>query len=352
MDATTLTRICTDATRAPSGHNAQPWHLAWDGNTLTVSADDERDQTPINDRQWGTFMACGAFLATLKAVAPAYGYAATISIDARDDDSSYRIGTVTFTPTDDSGVLYYTATQTRTTNRHLYQTTPLSDALIQSFHELTEPLTLSLFTDEDTRLALTSHLSTIDGLALSERVVHQSLFPHIRWNAREERQYRDGLYLATMELPKPVQLLFRAFRYWPIARRIGRTGMPDVIARQNAQQYATAAAIGIISAPQTDRETIVRAGYALQQLWIRAEQQGVALHPIAGTLYLGRRTYRGEALGLSSQAAQRLASDYAYVRDCVEGEPLMAFRIGVPQRPATTGSSRQSPRIHGIHTNT
>jgi hypothetical protein len=65
--------IIADGVKAPSGENSQPWRFIVEGNVLYTCNIDERDKTPYNFSQHGSYIAHGALIENIAISASHYG---------------------------------------------------------------------------------------------------------------------------------------------------------------------------------------------------------------------------------------------------------------------------------------
>ena len=80
IDETLLTRIVSDAVRAPSSHNTQPWLFRTDGDVIELWADRTR-ALPVNDPEDRELLiSCGCALLNLRLSAEQSGHAAEVAL--------------------------------------------------------------------------------------------------------------------------------------------------------------------------------------------------------------------------------------------------------------------------------
>ena len=131
--------------------------------------------------------------------------------------------------------------------------------------------------------------------SMNERIVfenkflHNFLFGHINWTDKENEAKKIGFDIQTLELPPPARVGFNIFKHWQAVRIFNKLGLSKSIWRQNGTQYASAAAIAIITVGGNAEEDFVRAGRIIQRFWLTGTKLGLSLQPMTGILFLMQR---------------------------------------------------------------
>ena len=187
------------------------------------------------------------------------------------------------------------------------------------------------------RGVLAGALSLNERLMLENYHVHQSLFPHLLWTAKEDEEQRAGLYIKTLELPPPVQLAFKLLHSWSWAHRSGKIGLPKLVAATTKKLYASCGAIGLLTIPSNSDTDFVVGGRMLQRMWLTATQLGLSLQPVVSTLYLGQRVLAGDTEKFSAEQIKLIQQAYKTIKETfgiTEETMLMTFRIGYSKPPS------------------
>lgn len=352
-----LREIVAESVRAPSGHNFQPWKFEIGEESMRIFLDAQADQTILNYKQWGSYLSIGALIENIETVATGKGFIAETEVTAAESESCVAVVRVTRAePGAPRAAERYAAVHTRATNRMPYKKREFSDTDASEFLAATQNLSsvrLTFVSDSSKIARAAAAMSLSDWLLFNARTLHGFVFNHIRWTSAEEQKKRDGLYLATLELPPPVRVLFRLFRYWPAARALGVIGFGSVVAKQNAALYEAVGALGCICVPSFSRRNLVMAGRALERVWLLATQKGLSMQPIMGTLYLSAMAADGAALpGFSEKLTRRVVQAGARLRSefPTDGQHMVClFRIGKGESPSAR-SSRKDPDITKLST--
>jgi hypothetical protein len=104
---------------------------------------------------------------------------------------------------------------------------------------------------------------------------------------------------------------------------VSRLNLGRAVGKRNAIVMSSAPLVGLISARTDDRISQIQAGQALERLWLRATQMGIALQPMSQALEIP--TLRAELA--------RVIPERGWI-------PQQLFRLGYPMRQVI----RHTPR--------
>lgn len=342
----TIKKILTLAIRAPSGENCQPWKFAYENESLYLFNVPERDQSLYNFEQRGSLVAHGALLENIEVAAAGEGCGVYITlfpdpknnelvarVDFSKELSSFRKST--------QDKLAYPCISRRATNRKPYQAIQLTK------EQRAEFLTAAIDIDGEIKLTLLEDIEAIKAVAsaasLNEQLVFENerlrefFFNHVRWNEEEDRKFKNGFYIKTLELRGPQPVVFSLLKYKPIAAFARKIGLPRKIAQENAKTYAASSAFGIITIPNTLKENYVMAGRLFEHIWLKATSLGLSLQPLTGVLFFMQRILGNAAADFSADQIERVKQAYAVIAASfgISNEIIaMLFRIGYGGEPS------------------
>lgn len=283
-----MRHILQDAICAPSGENCQPWSFKISGSTINLFNLPERDQSPYNRGQYGSYVAHGALLENLKISALQSGYSTNIKLFPEPGNKNH-IATIALKKISvpNEPVLYQAITK-RVTNRKPYKNTPLSST------ELTE-LTKSI-SDSSVKILITQKNSDKKTLAkigslnesimMNNEFMHDFFFSHVTWTKEKDEQKKIGFFVDTLELPLPAKKMFKIVENWKVANFLNKFGFHKIVGIQNAKTYASSSGFGILSIKDTSPDGFIHAGMALEQVWLTATKLGLNFQPVSGLLFL------------------------------------------------------------------
>jgi len=179
--------------------------------------------------------------------------------------------------------------------------------------------------------------ATNEEVMLANQSLHQFFFSHVSWTPEEDAIKKMGFYIKTLELPRPAELMFKVFRKWSIMRPLSLLGFNTIVAVQNSVVNASASAIGAIAISATDPLDFVKAGRAVERVWLTATSLGLAFQPLTGLFFFYLRILNGERNPFSSH--QRMLIIRACERATrifgITGKQIaFMFRIGHAPEPS------------------
>ncbi len=286
---------------APTYQNSQPWKFAVQSGAVRVfeSLGDPRLASAVHGRELDLSLGCAIEnLATAAAHDRALGEVRLLP----GTSSPHLVAEITLTGhgsrPDDATAERFAAIPRRHTNYRPYDASPLPHAVRDELTRAADSL--------DVQLVLFDHQTL-------ERAVEALL-----WEsglAPGDPQH-DEDHLLRREVDR-------------LIGRIGELAHPFVVpgqpsARQDAELLLSAPLFGVLAVDQEDRESRLRAGRALERVWLAATAEGVQLHPISRILQLDE-----------TRAALR------HLLPPGAGTPLVPFRVGyaphdhrrTPRRP-------------------
>ena len=299
--------VLTEALRAPSAHNAQPWRLAVLPGEHYELHYDHLDYLPYDPDDRDAYLAIGAFLETAALAAQRHGLRMSVSYRFDRSGGDLLVGSIRLCPAppgDPADPLAGPAADRRT-NRHPYDRTPLPGALRGQLAELgcvlAPPRAMARL------VARASMLSWKDPRFVADLD---------RWTSADPAA-PAGMTPAGLPLTR---LEWMAFQW---AMRAGRLPAPLALAfaSRDIRLLAQARAVAVLGAPDLGAAALVDAGRRLLRCWVAITAAGFAYHPI-------------------SIAVDRPETAPAVAATAGLPVPVAVFRIGHPRRPAPLSNRR------------
>lgn len=347
-----ITKICTAAAAAPSGDNSQPWRFVFRApDMLEFHAIPEKDNALLNVDESGTLIALGAAIQNAELEAKVLGF----NPEIRYSKEGTLIATFTLHKEGDCSEVERRLQQAitlRHSNRKAYKKTPLAlddrQSLFNSVGKLIS-VSFSLVEDQKPMGIISRALTTMEEIALKNKSIHKLFFESIFWSKERNIEGKSGLYIKTLELPPPAQVLFKVLRYWPVASFLARIGFPKMVAETNAKQNASASAFGVIAVNRFDRTSYIEAGRLLERVWLATAARGMSFQIVTGLLFLARAMEHETSSIFSIGERASVREAYARIRENLKGssEPLLMFRVGYAAAPSAL-SFRREPIIEDI----
>ena len=180
-------------------------------------------------------------------------------------------------------------------------------------------------------------VSVGERLALENREIHDFLFSHITWTKEEDAE-KHGFLVDTFELSPPQKAAFKLFSNWNILKYFLPLGISKLIAKDMERIHTTSAAFGAIVMDTENSEGYLRAGMALERLWLTATKLRLALQPTTTVHFIGTRIRAGNTESLSPTHQKLLIEGYNSLAKkfalTASEKFAFVFRIGYANAPS------------------
>ncbi len=337
--------LLTDACRAPSGDNVQPWRFRWNGSLLSIYNLPGIHNPYLDFEERGSYIAHGALIENLCISAPHYGYQASVEIFPSPSDTDL-VAQARFTECEPYDDPLYMAIRARVTNHHPFKNRPLTEEERSAFEGSVASLSgieVRLVTERKGMSELGYVASRAEIVVLEDERVAEHFFSGMVWTEKEEKAKRRGFYVKTLEF-NPIQNLLFWLASKPTVRKLfSRIGLPRFIAYQDAQLYATGSVAGGILLTDESAKSYLTAGRALERLWLTATALGLAFQPLIGMVFIAYRSETGRGT-LSLAHAAEMQEALVRTRTVLGGTgkiPALLFHAGVAPAPSVRTSRRQ-----------
>ena len=343
------TRAVLEAVRlAPSGGNVQPWQVEVHPEGIALHLDPDRTTTMDVDHR-GSYVALGAALFNARAAASAAGALGPVAVFP-DTTTPHLAATLRLAPgSDDLLTRRAERVRHRHTHRGLGQPRPLTSTAVDELHAAAH--------HEGGRLRLVAPGPDLDAagaaLAGADRVryltahLHREMFAELVWREAgtdpEVDPVEVGIDVRTLGLdatdlaklgiarrPEAMALLAE----WDAGRALGE---------DTRDRVASSSALAVVIVTGSAPADFVRGGGAVEAVWLAAEEQGLAVHPVSPVFLYAMRPedlrtlsdgYAAELAGL--QASFRTAAGLA-------DDETVALVLRLSHTAAAATRSRRRP---------
>lgn len=343
-----LGRILEKAVMAPSGDNSQPWRFQIRDTTIRILNVPEKDTSPFNHAQASNYLALGAAIENLRIAATEEGYRASVRLfpDSADETAVADIALEADAGGRDELAPYL---EKRASNRRKYEGRMISEGDLQELQTAAATFgARAMFVTDKPHVATVARLvSAGEKIALENEDIHRFLFEHVTWSEEDERR-RHGFYIKTFEFAPPQAAAFKLFRNWKILKALHPLGIADFIAKDMESVYRSSAAFGALIMPDRSRDTLVKAGRALERLWLTATKLGLSMQATTSVHLLALPLDDGATAGLSEAHQELVRERYPLLKEAFGAASnewiLFAFRIGYAAAPSGR-TTRAAPSI-------
>ncbi|MEK7460250.1 MAG: nitroreductase family protein [Patescibacteria group bacterium] len=346
----TIKKILEYAVYAPSGDNSQPWRFVVKGNKIFQYNLPFEDNIYLNYQQSGSYVSHGAVIENIFIASSHFGYATNVELFPENSEQDL-VAILDLQEANISIDPEFECIKSRCVNRRPYDSREIGKELLESIKASIKKefdfQGLSFITDRGSIKEVGVAATVMERIALRNPVIHKLFFSGIIWTDKEHRQKKKGLYIKTLELPLPVQYLFRLFKHWPVMSFLGRIGFPEKAANGNAEINAKSAAFGIITTKQSSPKDFILAGRVMQRIWLKTTSLGLSLQPVTGLLFLAHRVKDNQTEGLSLIQTEMIKDGISVIEkkfSLKDEIPIMMFRIGYAKKP-TANSFRMEPKV-------
>lgn len=328
---------------APSAENLQPWKFRSDGEVLTLYFDRTRHLASDIDGMLA-LTGLGACLENALIAALEQGYETQIDLEARPEMSLASADLIQiaslhlFRGAEVDPLFEYI--DCRCTSRRMKASPQIPDEHLGEIFKSTVGI-------QGVRVDWVQNRSEIRQLAqligVGNRIrfefqpFHSELYHSLRFSESEVEQTRDGLDVATLQLPRGIGGLMYALRFWPRMASANRIGFSRGVARQASHEVQQSAALGVLTVDKPTTESFLCGGRAFQRLWLAATSLGLAVHPTASLpvfLAYARQGAKSQLLESHQRMAQQMSRQFDYFMPNLSGRSVqMVFRLGHGEPP-------------------
>ncbi len=343
-----IIQLLSHAINAPSGGNSQPWTFRVADNKLTILSHPEKDNPVLNFSFRGTLIAHGALIENIIISASHHGLEATVNL-ARDPNDR-TVAEIIFRDSNLSPDPLYSAIPLRFTNRKQYEDKPIPKEILEDISSLANALggamVKTYFTDDKNKMVITGKAASNNEIVMLEnKLLHDLFFKEVTWNSREEKiKGGSGLYIKTLELKKPQEVVFRIIRHWPMMSILKKIGLARFIASENAKIYGTGGAMWAISVNESSHENFITAGRVLERIWLNCAKRGLSLQLMTGILFMWQKIAAGQTDVFSSEHINLINESYDQISSVFgikSGTITLMFRTGYSDKPSALSYKKE-----------
>jgi nitroreductase len=352
MDEAIRKAIVRAAVHAPSGENCQPWRFEFRGDHIRIHNLPDRDRSLYNFRQLGSYVAHGALIENLVLALGEAGYRADVEPFPEPGDSE-RTAHLRLSPMPPQKDPLASSIEDRATNRRPYLRQPFAPSERAAIEASTFVQEGSVIFLEDAikREAVAEAMTVGDRMLFENRAIHDFLFSHINWTLEKEREERRGFYIKTLELPLPVEMVFRLVKRWSVLRVLNTVGFAKAAARGNKGLYLASSAFGAVVTNGNGPKDFLAAGRVMQRAWLAATSLGLSIQPVTAPVFFIQRILAGEP-GFTKPQEELVRTAFGTIAGAFGlGDRTMAmlFRIGCAKDRPSAVSLKADPEIEEIH---
>ncbi len=338
--------------QAPSGDNLQPWAFALSKEKIQILIDPKVDQSFFNFRQCATVISVGALVENLSYAAKFLGldYSFERKIEKSNDlwQNLWQIGIFQYQQPDRSirereQALGESAIFRRCTNRKPYQKATLEKELLQELETSLEdlPVTLHILQGK-AQEELSRLIYEADIIRVERKDLHLFLHDTIRWSPDEIEQKKDGMPIETLEAGKAGEFFLKITKPWPIMNFLNLLGISKALADHTKKLALSSGALLAFCVEKFDEEAFFDVGRAMERIWLKATEKGLAVQPLAAVPLFSFRWKTGDKFSFSPKHQKLMMRIEKRCHSLGISNCAMILRIGRATSPEVY-APRKSP---------
>jgi molybdopterin/thiamine biosynthesis adenylyltransferase len=336
--------ITAAAIRAPSGGNAQPWHIEAGPGAITIRLAPEHTSTmDVGFR--ASAVALGAALFNAKVAAAAQQVLGPVSL--QNDVGGVPQATLHLRDGGDVELAaLYEPMLARETRRHLGKSHPIAADTIERLHAIAERegARLHLLTGRDEIATAAVILAASDRIRYLTPRLHADMVSELRWPG--DPCPDTGIDVLSLELDPGDLALLDILRRPDVMAHLAQWNAGSALGEDTRRRVSASSALAVISVAGGTSTDYARGGSAAQAVWITAQQRGLAVQPISPVFLYARDAE--DLIGLSKSFTDelgRLQQEFRQLARIPAGDfPVLVLRFAIGG-PASVRSRRNLERV-------
>jgi len=334
-----IKKIIESGTKAPSGDNCQPWKIIVKGSIIDIYNDPAKDTSLYNCKQAASHIAHGALIENMLIASKALGYQAEASFFPSGFANDH-VATIKLTKGASSYEPLFTCINERSNNRKSYAETPLSKIERKEFFDAasnTKGAELKLADTPILKNSIAVAGSSNEKVVLANKYLHHFFFSHVMWSEEEARDKGWGIYVKTLEMPKPGEIIFKLCSKWPIMKLLNLVGLPNLVSKQNEMVYRRSGEFGAIIIEDDSPKSFLAAGRMIERVWLTATKLGLGFNAMAGVTLLAYNITSEGGKNLKEIEKKMIMSAYGSIMNAFKVEKDIipfVFRVGKTDSPS------------------
>ncbi|BBX17671.1 hypothetical protein CRI77_20940 [Mycolicibacterium duvalii] len=334
------------ANRAPSGGNAQPWHIETTARAVTVRLAAEYSGT-LDIGLRGSAVAVGAAVFNARVAAAAHGVLGGVHFteDHRDPlRADIRLGH----GHDADLAAMYPALASRETNRHRGAREVLSDGVAAALRAAAqrEGVSVHILSTPAELTAAGEIIGAADRIRYLTPALHADMVSELRWPGDEPHD--SGIDIASLELPPAELATLDVLRRGDVMAMLAQWDAGAVLAADTGSRIAQSSALAVLTVDDRSLTGYARGGCGAEALWITAHQSGWAVQPVSPAFLYAHDD--DELVALAPTFGPELAELRSRFRHLTATAPDrgLVLLLRLTKAPPTSVRSRRRPLNLGV----
>lgn len=273
---------------APSAGNLQPWRFMHSEGRVLLFHDGASGDSPLDGGRLIPAIDMGTCLENMRLKALELGLEARIMPYPADDHRLVAAIDCMGKATERDPLAAHMPA--RCTNRRKGDARPLPDGVALELDHAAGGVAgcaAHVIADREALRAMAEVIGSAERLRVLHPLGHHDLFrKELRWTSHGEARPLDGLEMATLELKNTEEVGFRVAADRRAMDMLAGWDAGRGFMKMNRENFESASGLLLISCMDTTREGLLNAGRAVQRVWLKATELGLAVHPCAAPILL------------------------------------------------------------------
>lgn len=272
------------AIHAPSADNSQPFQYQWQSDAiLSLFIDPERSGKASDNRFVLSDIALGAVIENIVIAANASGFT-TKETYLPDDENEYHVCDISF---DDDGEISNDALilsdyiVKRATDRRFPFKGPIHQETLSTLSKTGQKYGCHVkwYTNKQEKKSVLPVIQKAESIRFKSETLHRELFSTVHFNQPESE---EGMPIEVLAIEKPAQPMFKQMKKWSVMNFFNKLGAYKMLGIRSVKlPILFSPCLSLITIEDNSRTSVINGGRALQRLWLKCTELGVAVQPYA-----------------------------------------------------------------------
>lgn len=337
--------VTAAAIRAPSGGNAQPWHIETTADAITIRLAPQYTSTmDVGFR--GSVVALGAALFNARVAAAGQQMLGPVSLRAGADGTQLEATLKLCAGADPVLAGLYEPMLARETNRRLGASRPIAADTIEVLRSAAqrEGGRLHLVTQRDDIERAATILAATDRIRYLTPGLHAQMVSEMRWPDDDDSD--TGIDVHSLELEASALAVLEILRRPDVMHHLAQWKGGSALGEDTRHRVSASSAIAVISVTEGALADYAQGGAAVEAVWIAAQQRGLAVQPYSPVFLYAQDA--NDLTELSESFAEELGHLQQEFRNLAgipaDSVPALVLRLACSE-PASVRSRRSLDRV-------
>ncbi|MEB2781951.1 Rv1355c family protein [Algoriphagus sp. C2-6-M1] len=338
-------QLVESANLAPSGGNVQPWIWIFDRKgVLHLFHDQARSHSLLDFLGTGSLIAFGAALENLRLASAEMGIEIEIidQINVFEDDC---IASIRFISKSKEPLIVpfgelVEGIGIRCTNRKNGEKQYLTSDQVNEFINIAthSGFELEMLEQESDLEKLSEILGGMDRMRLFHEQGLKDFIHEVRWSDKEAKETKDGIDIATLELSGTERAAMGLLKDPRTVSFFRKFLMGFGLTKISKQTLTSSSAVFLLNGKENSPETYLKAGEAIQRIWINSNLQGLSFQPVTASLFIFNKILKDKNHGFTrdeERIIKELKTSFnTLLNKNQKMEEIFMFRINMAGEPS------------------